>query len=217
MGLNWTRLFFILFRYKCFQYAPLWFGISSNKALFLLLLQKIKEISPQQQSIGYLKPTWIGFRLPNSQPPATLQFLCIYSTIYLQLASLSGPMVLGGLGRLRMTSLASWDFSTILSFNLTAVCIRRTLEDSLKKKAIPFSLISSQVQVLLKYERKSIFLIHKQYSMSKNDPYLDLFCGTVRELPNELPGVLAVSWKEKWEFEIGFFLKFHVWNILLIL
>ena len=41
--------------------------------------------------------------------------------------------------------------------------------------------------------------------MSKNDPYLDLFCGTVRELPNELPGVLAVSWKEKWEFEIGFF------------
>ena len=132
------------------------------RPFFLLLLQKIKEISPQQQSIGYLKPTWIGFRLPNSQPPATLQFLCIYSTIYLQLASLSGPMVLGGLGRLRMTSLASWDFSTILSFNLTAVCIRRTLEDSLKKKAIPFSLISSQVQVLLKYERKSIFLIHKQ-------------------------------------------------------
>ena len=138
MGLNWTRLFFILLRYKCFQYAPLWFGISSNKALFLLLLQKIKEISPQQQSIGYLKPTWIGFRLPNSQPPATLQFLCIYSTIYLQLASLSGPMVLGGLGRLRMTSLASWDFSTILSFNLTAVCIRRTLEDSLKKKSNSF-------------------------------------------------------------------------------
>ena len=153
MGLNWTRLFFILlplfddfskFRYKCFQYA-LWFGISSNKDIFLLL-EKIKEISPQQQSIGYLKPTQIGFRLPNSQPPAALQFLCIYSTIYLQLASLSGPMVLGGLGRLRMTSLASWDFSTILSFNLTAVCIRRTLEDSLKKKAIPFSLISSQVR-----------------------------------------------------------------------
>ena len=105
---------------------------------FFLLLEKIKEISPQQQSIGYLKPTQIGFRLPNSQPPAALQFLCIYSTIYLQLASLSGPMVLGGLGRLRMTSLASWDFSTILSFNLTAVCIRRTLEDSLKKKQFLF-------------------------------------------------------------------------------
>ena len=132
-GFELNPTFLILLRYKCFQYAPLWFGISSNKALFLLLLQKIKEISPQQQSIGYLKPTWIGFRLPNSQPPAALQFLCIYSTIYLQLASLSGPMVLGGLGRLRMTSLASWDFSTILSFNLTAVCIRRTLEDSLKK------------------------------------------------------------------------------------
>ena len=61
------------------------------------------------------------------------------------------------------------------------------------------------------------FFSYINSSMSKNDPYLDLFCGTVRELPNELPGVLAVSWKEKWELEIGFFLKFHVWNILLIL
>ncbi len=51
-----------------------------------------------------------------------------------QLASLSGPMVLGGLGRLRMTSLASWDLLTITSFRRTAVCMRRTLEDSFLKK-----------------------------------------------------------------------------------
>merc|ERR1712029_1047169 len=40
-------------------------------------------------------------------------------------------MVFGGLGKLRMTSLASWDRATITSFSLTAVCIRRTFEDSL--------------------------------------------------------------------------------------
>ena len=58
---------------------------------------------------------------------------------HLQLASLSVPITLGGLGRLRMTSLASWDFSTMTSFNLTAVCILRTLEDSLQKKKLNFN------------------------------------------------------------------------------
>ena len=54
--------------------------------------------------------------------------------MYLQLASLSGPTVFGGLGKLRMTSLASWDLATITSLSLTAVCIRRTFEDSLRDK-----------------------------------------------------------------------------------
>lgn len=55
----------------------------------------------------------------------------VYSNRYdLQLESLSGPMVFGGLGRLRMTSLASCDLLTMTSFNLTAVCMRRTLEES---------------------------------------------------------------------------------------
>ncbi len=49
-----------------------------------------------------------------------------------QLASLSGPMVFGGLGRLSMTSLASCDLLTMTSLSLTAVCIRRTLEESLR-------------------------------------------------------------------------------------
>jgi len=47
-----------------------------------------------------------------------------------QLASLSGPIVLGGLGKLRMTSLASCDLLTMASFSRTAVCIRRTLDES---------------------------------------------------------------------------------------
>jgi len=41
--------------------------------------------------------------------------------------------------------------------------------------------------------------------MSKNDPYLDLFCGTVRELPNELPGILAVSEKKNENLKLDFF------------
>merc|ERR1712086_294580 len=51
--------------------------------------------------------------------------------MYLQLASFSGVPFLGGLGKLRMTSLASWDLATITSLSLTAVCIERTFEDSL--------------------------------------------------------------------------------------
>lgn len=50
----------------------------------------------------------------------------------LQLESLSGPIVFGGEGRLRMTSLASCDLLTMTSFSRTAVCIRRTLEVSLR-------------------------------------------------------------------------------------
>jgi hypothetical protein len=42
-------------------------------------------------------------------------------------------MVFGGLGRLRMTNFDSCDFATMTSFSLTAVCMRRTLEDSLKR------------------------------------------------------------------------------------
>ncbi len=40
---------------------------------------------------------------------------------------------LGGPGRLRMTSCARWDFSTIASFRRTAVCILRTFPVSLKR------------------------------------------------------------------------------------
>ena len=40
---------------------------------------------------------------------------------------------LGGPGRFSMTSLASCDFSTMVSFSLTAVCMRRTLWESLEK------------------------------------------------------------------------------------
>ncbi len=42
-------------------------------------------------------------------------------------------MVLGGLGKLRMTSFASCDLFTMTSLSLTAVCMRRTLEDSFLK------------------------------------------------------------------------------------
>ena len=49
----------------------------------------------------------------------------------LQLESLSGPMVFGGLGRLRMTSLASCDLLTMASLSLTAVCMRLTFEEFL--------------------------------------------------------------------------------------
>ena len=49
---------------------------------------------------------------------------------YLQLESLSCPIILGGLGRFKMTNLASCDLLTMASFKRTAVCIRRTLEDS---------------------------------------------------------------------------------------
>lgn len=41
---------------------------------------------------------------------------------------------LGGPGMLRRTSRASWDLLTMTSLSLTAVCIRRTLEWSLKKR-----------------------------------------------------------------------------------
>ena len=50
--------------------------------------------------------------------------------LHLQFESLSGPMFFGGLGRLRMTSFASCDLFTMTSFSLTAVCMRRTLEES---------------------------------------------------------------------------------------
>ena len=75
-------------------------------------------------------------RLLKFLPLRLLPFLCCNANNgkngYSQLASLSGPMALGGLGRLRMTNLASWDLATMTSFNFTAVCIRRTLEDSLR-------------------------------------------------------------------------------------
>ena len=72
-----------------------------------------------------------------SSEEVELQFL-VYITISiqskfsgnifnLQLASLSSPMVFGGLGRLRMTSLASCDLLTMASFKRTAVCMRRML------------------------------------------------------------------------------------------
>ena len=53
--------------------------------------------------------------------------------VYLQFESRSCPMCLGGLGRFKMTNLASCDLLTMASFNRTAVCIRRTLEDSVLK------------------------------------------------------------------------------------
>ena len=56
---------------------------------------------------------------------------------YLQLESLSGPMTLGGDGRFRMTSFASCDLLTMASLSLTAVCIRRTLEDDSRPLLLP--------------------------------------------------------------------------------
>lgn len=73
----------------------------------------------------------------------------------LQLESLSGPIVFGGLGKLRMTSLASWDLLTITSFNRTAVCMRRTLEDSLlqNKSIIRIEKDKQEEKSLSKLER----------------------------------------------------------------
>lgn len=49
----------------------------------------------------------------------------------LQLLSRSNRVSLGGPGKFKMTNWASCDLFTITSFNLTAVCIRRTLSSSL--------------------------------------------------------------------------------------
>lgn len=53
------------------------------------------------------------------------------NTKYLQLLSRSNRVSLGGPGKFKITSWASCDLFTITSFNLTAVCIRRTLSSSL--------------------------------------------------------------------------------------
>lgn len=87
----------------------------------------------------------------------------------LQLASLSGPMTLGGLGKLRMTNFASCDFATMTSLSLTAVCILRTLEDSL-----------TQID-MIRYGKE---VIKELYS------YLPFVDGTVKELAPPPPPLL---------------------------
>ena len=66
------------------------------------------------------------------------------------LASRSSPMVFGGLGKLRMTSLASWDLLTMASLRRTAVCMRRMLfVDSLILKTfntVSFKFLSALIR-----------------------------------------------------------------------
>ena len=118
-------------------------------------------------------------RLLKFLPMRLLPFLCCNANNgkngYSQLASLSGPMALGGLGRLRMTNLASWDLATMTSFNFTAVCIRRTLEDSLRD--INWQLTHLQDELhnlqrsLLRYiritlnENYALICVHTYYSL----------------------------------------------------
>ncbi len=73
--------------------------------------------------------------MQNLKKKLLLDYLhvCIYEYRIVQRIQFCSPASdLGGPGRLRMTSLASWDFSTITSFSRTAVCIRRTLRLSLQ-------------------------------------------------------------------------------------
>lgn len=51
--------------------------------------------------------------------------------LYSQLLSRSSRVSFGGPGKFKITNCASCDLFTITSFNLTAVCIRRTLSSSL--------------------------------------------------------------------------------------
>ena len=70
-------------------------------------------------------PWPISKMIPPSPPPTSrrIQFN-------------SPASVLGGAGKFKMTSWASWDFSMMTSFSLTAVCMRRIFFLSLENKNI---------------------------------------------------------------------------------
>ena len=73
----------------------------------------------------------------------------------IQLDSFSKAGSLGGPGKLNMTNFASDDLLLITSFNLTAVCIRRTLPSSLKITitTIIIMIINSTLISRIKYSR----------------------------------------------------------------